>query len=329
MLDQNRVDAEIKRQRDSVNLSLARDDVSHAIGKIERFMSGNAPNAIGAGSAFDTIAHDKRFSLIVASDPAERGLTLAYMLSLQLLNADLVRKARGSAVKIGNKYGFATVMGMAVPRWHAAGWTAWAEDFAADIWTDYRARNSDTLNLTLFGNPSPGAWVNDHANPYMVNKAAWFTTMTNVDPGLWRGAGYDPDADSLGPYWMLAQVWDDPDPDRVRNALQAVRDLNLGTTFIKDNPEGKRVYLVDEFLLLDDYDIRAVNMRRIARGLGPVEVESYLPDPLPNAVLPFAQDDVFWPAYLKMCADIGSPPIAPDHPVAVRLDPATLRVTRV
>lgn len=328
MLDQKRVDAAIKSQRDAINMSVARDDISHAFGKIKRFMSGDAPNAIGAGSAFDTVALDRRFPLICASDPADRVLTIAYMLSLELLHADMVRKARGGSVKIGNKYGFANVMGMTVPRWQAAGWIAVADEFAGDIWTDYRAANSESLNLTLFGNPNPGSWVNDHANPYLADKAAWFTTMTTVDPALWRGAGYDPDSDSLGPYWMLAQVWDDPDPGRVRNALQAVRDLNLGTSFIKDNPMGKRVYLVDEFLLLDDYDVRAVNMRRIARGLDPVSVESYLSDAVPSAVLPFAQDDVFWPAYLKICADIGTAPITPDNPVTVRLDPETLRVAR-
>ncbi|AUH65254.1 hypothetical protein [Paracoccus zhejiangensis] len=326
MLSQERVNQQIAELRKRCDAPKAKDEVSHRFEKIRRYLHGEAPNAIGAGQAFDAVSQALRFDLALAA--TDLSLTIAYIDTLALMISDLVIKKRGGALKIGNNYGMSRVLGMSVPSWQAAGWEDMARRFAFDIWTGYRAENTEQATV-LFGSPDRTSWVNDHDNPYLVQKAAWFTTMTTVDPEIWRHYGYDPDADSLGPYWMLAQVWDDPEPAKVRNALQAVRDMNLGTTFIKDNPEGQRVYLVDEFLLLDDYDIRSVNMRRIAKGLAPVEVESYLSDPLPNAVLPFTRDDIFWPAYLKMCDELAAAPIRPDSTVEVRLDPETLRVERV
>ncbi|MFC4254742.1 hypothetical protein ACFOWT_04890 [Croceibacterium xixiisoli] len=325
MLEQKRVDDHAASLCSLAAGEQSREDVAHYIGKVDRYMRGDAPNAIGAGQAFSAIGIDLRFTLQCAA--SDKTLTTAYRASVLLMMSDLVVKKRGTGVKIGSNYNMSLVLGMLVPTWQAAGWIDHAAFFARDIWTGYREESSANLDVK-FGNPNPGAWVNEHSNPYLVQKPAWFTTMTTVDLDLWRRHGYDPDADSLGPYWMLAQVWDDPDPAKVRNALQAVRDMNLGTTFIKDEPMGKRVYIVDDFLLLNDYDIRSVNMRRIALGLSPVHVESYLDGPMPNEVLPFTQDDVFWPAYLKMCGEIGAQPIAPADVVAVALDPETLRVEK-
>lgn len=328
MLDQKRVDREISRLRAALPSSETRKAMDYAVEDLNDYLAGQIP-LFGASGLLDSIAGQVLpASFALAETQTERQDVLAFMCSLQRASFDMHLQAKRLAQRTFFNPSFGTMAGTQAPLLQSAGWIDDADRLLQWLWTDYFSEDPPKSALR-FGNPSPGAWVNDHANPYLVNKAAWFTTMTTVDPALWRGAGYAPDADNLGPYWMLAQVWDDPDPARARNALQAVRDLNLGTTFIKDSPEGKRVYLVDEFLLLDDYDVRSVNMRRIARGLDPVTVDSYMPNPLPNAVLPFAQDDVFWPAYLKLCAEIGAAPITMENPVAVRLDPATLRVHRV
>ena len=326
MLQQERVDRQADQLRDSIDYANVREEFAHRMSKVDRFVRGDAPNGIGAGQAFGAVGHQLRSSLFLSAE--DRQLTTAYLNSLTMMISDLVVKKRGSAFKVGNSYNMTGVLGYQVPMWQASGWMDLSSSFAEDIWTTYREENDAQMNV-LFGNPNRGAWINEHSNPYLVHKAAWFVTMTTVEESLWRRHGYDPDMDSLGPYWMLAQVWNDPDPAKVRNALQAVRDMNLGTTFIKDQPEGSRVYIVDEFLLLDDYEVRSVNMRRKALGLEAVEVESYIADPLPNEVLPFAKDDVFYPAYLKMCEELGAEPYAPETTIDVRLDPETLSVVRV
>ncbi|AUH65256.1 hypothetical protein [Paracoccus zhejiangensis] len=318
----DRTRAALQRQFPNEN---SRKGVSFALEDIADYMAGaiDLHNASGILEGFASSAQVSGFNAAKSIEAKQQFLGL--IVSLDLCAFDLHTQAMRKGVRSFFNPQFGLFAGIRVPMLQSIGWIAEAQRVATWLWADYRVAKADKANI-LFGNPSPRSWINDHDNPYLVQKAAWFTTMTTVDPALWRQYGYDPDADSLGPYWMLAQVWDEPDPHKVRNALQAVRDMNLGSTFIKDEPEGRRVYLVDEFLLLDDYDVRSVNMRRIAKGLAPVEVESYLPDPLPNALLPFVQDDIFWPVYLKMCDELGAAPIKPDNPLQVRLDPETLQI---
>ncbi|AUH65255.1 hypothetical protein [Paracoccus zhejiangensis] len=325
MLQQERVYAKRDALIKSLKPQQAVQRVTTAIEDLVGYVSGEETLEFASG-AYASVSHAPRFDIFMAqSDVHGRQLALSFIAAMKLLTFDLDGKMRKAGLKPWNEIGFARVSGMDSPLFQSIGWQKEADRYLEHIWTAYLSANADKTNI-LFGDPSPGSWINQHSNPYLVQKAAWFTTMTTVDPTLWRQYGYDPDAESLGPYLRLAQVWDDSDPAKVRNALQAVRDMNLGSTFIKDEPKGRRVYIVDEFLLLDDYDIRSVNMRRIAKGLAPVEVESYLPDPLPNAVLPFVQDDIFWPIYLKMCAELGAAPIRPESPLQVRLEPETLRL---
>lgn len=292
------------------------------------YLAGNETLEFSSGS-FTSVAHGARFGIWLGQDSVEGHQdALSFWASMSVKAFDLEKKILSAGLEPWTEMSFSHGAGIEAPPYQSIGWLEEAQSFLDYIWTVYRERRPELAEV-LFGNPEPRSWVNEHANPYFAKKPAWFTTMTTLDPDQWRSHGYDPDPDSLGPYWMLAQIWDDPDPCKVRNALQAVRDMNLGTTFIKDEPMRKRAYIVDEFLLLDDYDIGAVNMRRVARGLAPVEVETYLPQPLPNEVLPFAQDDIFWPAYVRMCEDIAATPIAPENKVSVRLDPETLRIERI
>lgn len=328
MLEEKRVKREQESLLQGLDIADATSQFERAVGKVRRYMLGDAPNAIGAGQAFNRVGRFLRFPLF-AQNGNDLVSILAYMNSLKFLIADLGIKKRGGSLKIGTDYEAGRALGQDIPMWQAAGWTDIAASFADDIWTTYYAENEDKADI-LFGNPRQLSNANPHANFYLKHKPFWFTTMTTVEESLWRQHGYDPDMDSLGAYWMLAQVWDDPDPAKVRNALLAVREHNIGTTFIKDVPEGNRVYLVDEFLLLYDYDIRSVNMRRKLMGLPVVEVEDYIYDmDLPLEVLPFAKDDVFYPAYVKMCAELGVEPYAPENSIDVRIDPETLLVSRV
>lgn len=327
MLQQQCIDAKREELLKSLDMTPARNRVNEAHSDLASYFSGDETLEFSSG-AFAMMSHEPRFQLFNAEVNSEgRQRALSFIATLKYLTFDLGLKMQASGLKPWNEIGFVRVSAMDCPMLQSIGWHDAAETMLHYLWTDYREANAKIV-ATLFGNPNPQSWVNDDANPYLTRKPAWFTTLTTVDPTLWRSHGYDPDSDSLGAYWLLAQNWDDPDPTKVRDALQAVRDLNISTILIKDKPIGNRVYLVDEFLLLDDYDIRSINMRRIDLGLEPVEVESYLSDPLPNEVLPFAEDDVFWPAYLKMCEEVGAAPLSPEKVVQVSLNPETLQVEK-
>ena len=191
----------------------------------------------GASSVFESIARYTRYQTLFASTSvAERQLSLAFTASVLWLGFDLRVKGMKAGKKISGEYDFVPTLDQQVPLLQAIGWVGKAEQMTSFIWTDFLASVGATRN-TLFGLPKPGPH-DIITNSYLVHKSAWFTTMTTLsDPNIWRQHGYNPDADSMGPYWMLAQVWDDPDPAVVRNALQATRDLNIGTTFIKINAE--------------------------------------------------------------------------------------------
>ena len=264
-----------------------------------------------------------------AETPGDRQRFLALIASLRQCAFHLHIQAITKGVRTYFNPQFGGIAGRHAPMLLAIGWQAEADEMMRWLWKDYFASQADNADVVC-GDPNRAGWVNEHSNTYVVNKPAWFNTMTAIDEGLWRARGYDPDMDSLGAYWMLAEVWNDPDPGKVRNALQAVREHNIGAAFIKDEPEGSRVYIVDEFLLLYDYDIRAVNMRRKLTGLDVVELETYIYDmDLPLEVPPFMKDDVFDPTYVKMCEEIGVAPYAPTNSVDIRIDPETLKTNLI
>ena len=328
MLEQSRVDRARERLVGAFPNKNSREEVSFAFEDVADYMSGQI-DLFAASGAMEGVANGALVTGFSAADsPEAKQDFLSVITSLRQMSFHLHTTAHRNGVRTFFNPQFNTIAGIQAQMLQSAGWLHEAETMVNWLWADHFEASGDKTDL-LFGNPNRGAWINEHSNPYLVHKAAWFATMTTVEESLWRQHGYDPDMDSLGPYWMRAQVWNDPDPAKVRNALQAVRDMNLGTTFIKDQPEGNRVYIVDEFLLLDDYDLRSVNMRRKALGLEAVEVESYLADPLPLDVLPFAKDDVLYPAYLKMCEKLVAEPYAPETSIDVRLDPETLQVSRV
>ena len=298
------------------------------VGRLRAYNADEMPMNLRASGVFEQVGHGFRFGLMINSTSIEdRQATLAFIAAVKFYHFDLMRHGSATDTPVFSNFSFPVAAGMDVPLYQSIGWIDHAQDMLNYVWTDYAASKKDDMAL-YFGQADPNNWVNDRANPYLSGKSEWFTTMTGfADPSVWRQYGYDPDMDSLGPYWMLAQTWNDPDPARVRNALLAVRELNIGTTFIKDTPEGTRTYLVDEFLLLYDYDIRAINMRRKLSGLAPVEVEDYIYDmDLPPDVLPFAVDDIFYPAYVKMCAEMGVAPFAPDTAMNVQIDPERVRI---
>lgn len=328
MLEQDRVSRKQDQLLKAVDVGAVRNSFTRRTAKVARYMAGDAPNAIGVGQGFAAVGRLLRFGIFIASQ--DKALALSYLNSLTLMASDLAVHRRGKDIKLGSNYDASSCLGQDVPMWQAIGWIDEASRFAQDIWTTYWDESvARGLSDVLFGIPNPAGWVNDNANPYMSGKQGWLATMTSVDRALWVSKGYDPDGDSMGAHWMLAQVWDDPDPTRVQNALQAMRDHNIGTTFIRDDPEGSRVYVVDEFLLLFDFDVRSINMRRKAIGLEIVPVESYLPQlDLPLTALPFAKDDVFYPAYLRLCEEMGVEPMMHGETVAVRVDPETMGVVR-
>lgn len=108
------------------------------------------------------------------------------------------------------------------------------------------------------------------------------------------------------PIWaMFMQKWDDPDPAAVRNVALACHEQLIAKAMI---PEAKRPEFAEDSILFFDYDLRALNVLRVHKGLDPVEVETYCPPMPPLGKIPFARDDVFWPVYLDVCARLGIEP---------------------
>ena len=332
MLDRKRVEAAsnklAKAYRNPSQNALT--GVAYAYEDLKDFNAGNL-NLFAASGMLDGIANALSGpSFIQASTPQARRDSLALTGAFKWFAYHFHMQAIAMGERTFFNPNFAVDAGISVPMMQSFGWVKEADAMMSFIWTELPKTNKVAPEL-FYGQPDRGKWINEHSNPYVVSKAAWFASLSTFsDPAPMATLGYDPDMESLGAYWMLAQVWDDPNPAKVRNALLAVREHNIGTAFIKDEPEGSRVHIVDEFLLLYDYDIRSVNMRRKLMGLPVVEVEDYIYDmDLPLEVLPFAKDDVFYPAYLKMCAELGAEPYVPDNSIDVRIDPETLTISRV
>ena len=160
------------------------------------------------------------------------------------------------------------------------------------------------------------------------NKLGWFAILSTFDDWdhfktIERKGYYPPNINNIDIYWMLAECWDDPDPLKVKNTLTAVREHNVAGNLMAEfsTPDTN-----DELLLFFDYEVRAINMRRMALGLETVVLdESYAIEPqLPMERIPFAKDDVVWPAYLKTCEHFGTKPYEPKGEVInVTLDRTT------
>lgn len=331
-LQENRVKAGYAAFRKAVNLSEASDWLQETLNKVGAY-TNNEGRMFPAGKAFHTVSHSNSVPIFFSGmDSGNVPDTLSYILSLLRQNFHIAIYGKSKGIKTGAATSFSRSTGVDAGIFQSAGWIDVANRVLNHHWTNYLEQSKSKINV-LVGNPNPNPASDPNSNTYITHKPAWFNTMTCVDPAIWRDKwGYNPDPDSLGPYYMLAQVWDDPDPEKVRNALTAVRELNVATAMIDTDklPEGRVPYMVDGFLLLYDYDIRSVNMRRIAKGLAPVEVETYIYDyDLPLEPLPFAIDDVFYPAYCKMCEEIGVEPYVPENPIKVRLDVERVRVERV
>lgn len=315
-----------------INFERSRDYLMKSQEKANKY-SSHELKFFAATRILETLGAGKSGLIFRGGLPDNVPNTVSFISSFKYLEFHLSSNGSPNGHRMAAGASFDRLVSMEAPFLQSIGWLDKSQEMISYAWGDYIESLDKDQRWLHVGLPRPDQWVNHHSNPYLVHKPAWFTTMTCVDPAIWRDKyGYDPDPDSLGPYYVLAQVWDDPDPEKVRNALTAVRELNVATAMIDTEklPEGRVPYLVDGFLLLYDYDIRSVNMRRIAKGLAPVEVENYIYDyDLPLEPLPFAIDDVFYPAYCRMCEEIGVAPYVPENPIEVRLDVDNVRIERV
>lgn len=135
----------------------------------------------------------------------------------------------------------------------------------------------------------------------------WFPIFLAMsDPSVAAARGYQPTPEEFGPFWILLDKWDAEDPTEVRNALTATHEFMVANATL---PESKRHYLVGIDVLLWDFEIRAINEKRRARGLATVEVETYLDEDLVgDAPIPFVRDDIFWPSHLRYCEELDIAP---------------------
>ena len=329
MLQEKRVRLQIDKVR-SAWLDRPLDEGTVEAFEIAPDVLTGAEPIFGAPYVLAAMVHDARWRLIGAPKTVEeRKLALSFFASVSLMFEQVEFATYKSGIRTMASVDFHYTLGTTVPILQSVGWIDQASQIVHNLWHDYTMNPPVKLDVQV-GLPRPEQWVNPMANPYIAHKQSWFTSLTTLaDKTPMENLGYDPDMDSLGAHWMLAQVWDDPDPAKVRNALTAMREQNVAATFVKES-ESQPQYIVNHLLLLHDYDIRSVNMRRKLMGLPVVEVEDYIYDmDLPLEVLPFAKDDVFYPAYVKMCAELGVEPYVPDNSIDVRVDPQTLAVTRV
>ena len=78
-------------------------------------------------------------------------------------------------------------------------------------------------------------------------------------------------------------------------------------------------------------DVYAIQQRRVSEGLDPIPIN----DPCADvsfaelADAPLIQDDLFWPAYLRACAEDGITPYEPRKAVQTKTDRATLEIQLV
>lgn len=151
----------------------------------------------------------------------------------------------------------------------------------------------------------------------------WFGIfLAMTDPADAGALGYQPTPEEFGSFWVLLQKWDAKDPAEVRNALTASREFMVANATMA---ESKRHFLVGLGALLWDYEVRAVNQKRATKGLVPVEVETYIDtDLVGDTPIPFVRDDIFWPAHLRYCEELGIAPYEfKGDVIDIALDPST------
>ena len=161
-------------------------------------------------------------------------------------------------------------------------------------------------------------------NYYEQDKHDWFGLMFALsDPAQLFALGYNPTPEDLGPFWLLLNNWNDPDPTVPQNALQAAQEFLMANAVIGSD---KAHHIVGNDALFWDYLPRAVNQRRAELGLAPVIIETYIDDDLvgDDVPIPFARDNLFWASQLRYCEELGIPPYEFRGPVIdVHLDPVT------
>ena len=131
-------------------------------------------------------------------------------------------------------------------------------------------------------------------------------------------------------YAQLVNIWDRPDPDEVRNTVQALRDRRVSLACMTDSQQSKLIESAEYYWLFHDPLLHAMNMRRMDLGLQPVAYETYIRGvTLPLEKVPFVIDDLLYPAYIKACGELAETPMDFGAATRVSQNPDNGMLTRI
>ena len=201
-----------------------------------------------------------------------------------------------------------------------AGHTEMADQFTQAVYKYYPklTRSNGT------GSPAGGGFAKDDIMPFAFVPAGFPDEKYDFKFGhLLARHGYEL-------YAQLAKVWDHADPDQARNTFQALRERRVALACMTGPQQTKSLEYAPSYWLFHDPLLHAVNMRRIEMGLAEVVYESYISGvTLPLEKVPFVQDDILHPAYMKACDALGETPIEFGAMVNVTQDPQSGMLSRV
>lgn len=163
---------------------------------------------------------------------------------------------------------------------------------------------------------APGLLNKDNVSPFFFVPNEWQDENSEFNPEYYLSRpGYEP-------YAQLVNIWDHPDPAKVSDTFQALRDRRLSLATMTEKQQGALAEYAEYYWLFFDPLLHAVNMRRIEMSLEPVIYESHIHGvEFPLEKVPFVADDILHPAYVKACDELDEHPMDFGQTIKVKQDP--------